>query len=128
MDKEIKEEIIKRMKILNLSNQIINNFKNNNELYIFNLGGNPEKISIAEKSIVEKIEKEYNNIKVYCLIKYQNITYLLYIQENKKEWRKERQDLKNGYSEVIYVIKGNGTIGIWFDNTTKKITRVIDVK
>ena len=125
MEDKLKHEAIERMKILKLSNQIINDFIVNNELYICNVGKNTKIISMAEKSIVKKIEQDYN-VKVYYLVQYQNILYFLYITDNQQEWEQERQNLKNGYAEVIYIIKANGTVGLLTDETTGSIKKIIE--
>lgn len=125
MEDELKHEAIERMKILKLSNQIIDDYKANNDLYICNVRNNIQKVSTTERSIVDKIEQDYN-VKVYYLVQYQNLLYFLYIQDNQEEWEQEKQNLKNGYAEVIYIVKANGTVGLLTDETTGIITKVIE--
>ena len=125
MEDELKHEAIERMKILKLSNQIIDDYKTNNDLYICNVRNNIQKVSTTERSIVDKIEQDYN-VKVYYLVQYQNLLYFLYIKDNQEEWEQEKQNLKNGYAEVIYIVKANGTVGLLTDETTGIITKVIE--
>ena len=125
MEDELKHEAIERMKILKLSNQIIDDYKANNDLYICNVRNNIQKVSTTERSIVDKIEQDYN-VKVYYLVQYQNLLYFLYIKDNQEEWEQEKQNLKNGYAEVIYIVKANGTVGLLTDETTGIITKVIE--
>lgn len=99
--KEVKEEALKRMKLLNLHQNIINEFKTENKL-----NRSEHKLGILfwltdeEKEIVKEFEKEHNGYLVYHVIKTHNIDFgiiydLLYVSPNEDDWTLEREDLKN---------------------------------
>ena len=104
-DKELKQECINRLKILKLDEKVIEDFKVKNKLYATNISSK----SIVDTSYNEimqgiKAFEKTNNIKIYHIVNIETnnniVVYLLYVKRNKKEWKNERVDLKNGFAEV----------------------------
>lgn len=113
---EIKQEVLERMKILNLEEKVIRRFKEENTLCKSMEIHTSKEIVIRtryirdnEKEIINQFENE-TNLFVYHIIKSFNnvetIFDLLYISQNKEEWEKEKEELKNGStkSNTIKVI------------------------
>ena len=119
--KERKEEAIKRMKFLGLSNTVIREFIMENKLNVSEHCGILYWLSEEEKEMVKTFEKQHNAT-VYHLIKSQVMgcihLALLYVSNEKEEWQQDMQDLKEGYT-VAKVLNLNipqfseiGTIGV----------------
>ncbi len=102
---ELKQECIERLKILKLDEQIINDFINNNKVYATIING--DVIEVTEYNVVSKLMKSFENnkqVKIYHIVsieeKLKSLVYILYVRNDKKEWKAEREDLKNGFAEV----------------------------
>lgn len=125
-NEELKEECIKRLKILKLNNQIINDFKNDNKVYATIIDG--DTIEVTEDNKVYKLMKSFEKNKqgkIYHIIsveeQFRSAVYILYVNTNKKdEWKLEQEDLTRGFAEVSSfeeIIKyDNRHIGITVDD------------
>lgn len=115
---ELKNEAIKRMKILQLKDEIIKEFKDTDTLYISNLGGTLEISDDEQMKFVKEIEQT-KNLLVYHLIhrttQYQDTTYYLFVDNNKKEWIAEKKDLEKQYTLALCYtkVKSFNEIGMW---------------
>lgn len=115
---ELKNEAIKRMKILQLKDEIIKEFKDTDTLYISNLGGTLEIADDEQMKFVKEIEQT-KNLLVYHLIhrttQYQDTTYYLFVDNNKKEWIAEKKDLEKQYTLALCYtkVKSFNEIGMW---------------
>ena len=115
---ELKNEAIKRMKILQLKDEIIKEFKDTDTLYISNLGGTLEIADDEQMKFVKEIEQT-KNLLVYHLIhrttQYQDTTYYLFVDNNKKEWKAEKKDLENQFTLALCYtkVKNFNEIGMW---------------
>lgn len=115
---ELKNEAIKRMKILQLKDEIIKEFKDTDTLYISNLG---EALEIADDEQIQFVKdiEQTKNILVYHLIhrttQYQDTTYYLFVDNNKKEWIAEKKDLENQFKLALCYtkVKSFNEIGMW---------------
>lgn len=129
-NEDLKEECIKRLKILKLNNQIIDDFKNNDKVYATIIDG--DTIEVTEDNKVYKLMKSFEKNKqgkIYHIIsveeQFRSAVYILYVNTNKKdEWKLEQEDLKRGFAEVSSfeeIIKyDNRHIGITVDDGTIK--------
>ena len=117
----MKNEAIKRMKILKLEDKIIQAFKNTNTLYISNLGEALEIADDKQMQFVKDIEQT-KNILVYHLIhritQYQDTTYYLFVDNNKKQWKAEKKDLAKQYTLALCYnkVKSFNEIGVWLND------------
>lgn len=100
---EILNECLFRMKMLELDKNCINEFKKGNIWESESIGILYE-INEEEKKIVENFEKENKGYKVYHIIhnyfEFGEIYNLLYVGTDKKEWKYDREDIKEGYCMV----------------------------
>ena len=102
----LKEEFIKRLKILKLNNQIIDDFKNNDKVYATIIDG--DTIEVTEHNKVYELMKSFEKNKqgkIYHIIsiegQFRSAVYILYVNSNTKdEWKLEQEDLKRGFAEV----------------------------
>lgn len=115
---ELKNEAIKRMKILQLKDEIIKEFKDTDTLYISNLGEVLEIADDEQMQFVKDIEQT-KNILVYHLIhrttQYQDTTYYLFVDNNKRQWKAEKKDLENQFTLALCYtkVKSFNEIGMW---------------
>lgn len=104
-DRELKLECIKRLEILKFDEKVINDFKVKDKLYATNIS-NKKLVDTTYNEIMQGIKafEKTNNIKIYHIVNIETnnniVVYLLYVKRNKKEWKNERVDLKNGFAEV----------------------------
>ena len=100
--KEMKEEAIKRMKILKLHKTTIKEFEEYNKLNKSTKGlGILFWLTDEEKEIVEKFEKKHNVLVYHVIETFSNLghTYdLLFVSKYKDEWDIDNEDLKLGYA------------------------------
>ena len=105
LEKEIFNECITRMEILNLSRQCIGAFKKGKIWESESLGALYE-VNEEEQELINKFEKEYEGYKVYHLI--HNITEfgelynIFYVSNVEDEWEQDKEDLKQDYA-FVYV-------------------------
>ena len=105
LEKEIFNECITRMEILNLSRQCIGAFKKGKIWESEGIGALYE-VNEDEQEIINNFEKEHEGYKVYHLI--HNITdfgelyNIFYVSNVENEWEEDKQDLKQDYA-FVYV-------------------------
>ena len=99
---EMIREAIKRMKLLKLHQNVINEFKEEQRLNKSDLNkGILYWLNEEEQEMIEKLEKKYKFMTYHIIHSYSNLgeTYeILFIKDNKEEWKAEKEDLKNGYA------------------------------
>ena len=99
---EMIKESIKRMKLLKLHQNVINEFKEEQRLNKSDLNrGILYWLNEEEQEMIEKLEKKYKFMTYHIIHSYSNLgeTYeILFIKDNKEEWKAEKEDLKNGYA------------------------------
>ena len=99
---EMIQEGIKRMKLLKLHPNVINEFKEEQRLNKSDLNkGILYWLNEEEQEMIEKLEKKYKFMTYHIIHSYSNLgeTYeILFIKDNKEEWKAEKEDLKNGYA------------------------------
>lgn len=99
---EMIQEAIKRMKLLKLHQNVINEFKEEQRLNKSDLNkGILYWLNEEEQEMIEKLEKKYKFMTYHIIHSYSNLgeTYeILFIKDNKEEWKAEMEDLKNGYA------------------------------
>lgn len=118
-DKELKQECMKRLEILKFDDKVIEDFNGKDKLYVTNMS-NKNLVDIAYNEIIQviKVFEKSNNVRIYHIVKVETdnsiVIYLLYVKRNKREWKNEREDLRNGFTEVYFyeVIKKVKNIGI----------------
>ncbi len=100
-----KTEAIKRMKMLSLGENVINDFITDNNLYKSEICGFLYWLNDEEKNIVEQFEKE-NNAVVYHIIKsYSNFGTLLnifYVSQHTDEWEYDISNISENI-QLCYV-------------------------
>lgn len=99
---EMIQEAIKRMKLLKLHQNVIKEFKEEQRLNKSDLNkGILYWLNEEEQKMIEKLEKKYKFMTYHIIHSYSNLgeTYeILFIKDNKEEWKAEMEDLKNGYA------------------------------
>lgn len=128
---ELKNECIKRMKILKLNHKLINDYETDEKIYVTDLANNnvSDVTSYQEiRNLVQYFE-QIKKIKIYHIIhiEQKNVdkTYLLYVSRNSNEWKAVKNDIKNGFVEVYSYeeIRDFKTIGV--ETSGGKILRVV---
>lgn len=101
---EMIREAIKRMKLLKLHPNVINDFKEEQRLNKSDLNkGILYWLNEDEQEMIEKLEKKYKFMVYHVIHSYSNLgeTYeILFVRDNKEEWKAEREDLRKGYTEA----------------------------
>ena len=98
---DIKDEIIKRMKKLQLHQNVINELMNNNQLNRSEAPlGSLYWLTDEEKGMVNTFEKENKNVKVFHVLKtyskYLGTVYdLLFISKDEENWNIEEENLED---------------------------------
>lgn len=99
---EMIQEGIKRMKLLKLHPNVINEFKEEQRLNKSDLNkGILYWLNEEEQEMIKRLEKKYKFMTYHIIHSYSNLgeTYeVLFIKDNKEEWKAEKEDLKNGYA------------------------------
>lgn len=96
-----KEEAIKRMKVLNIFDETIRQFKDSDLVSCSEppLGANYW-LNDEQKAIVEKFEKEYNAL-VYFVVRsytvFGMLDSMLYVSDYEEEWEMDNEDLKERF-------------------------------
>ena len=115
---DLKNEAIERMKILQLKDEIIKEFKDTDTLYVSNLGGTLKVADDEQMKFVKEIEQTKNML-IYHLIhritRHQDTTYCLFVDINKKDWKAEKKDLENKFTLALCYtkVKSFNEIGVW---------------
>lgn len=103
---DLKQESIRRMKILKLDEKIINDFIKEDILYVSKIQGEIEVANQNQINLVKEFEKEHK-VKIYHIIqlvsKNKSILYFLYVNQKRKYWVQDRKDISLGYIETITV-------------------------
>lgn len=104
----MKEEAIKRMKILQLHQNVLDDFMNENKL---NKSDSPLGslywLDEEEIKIVKDFEKRHNVLVYHVIHTFSNLgeTYeLLFVTTEKEEWENEKRDLKNGFAFAQVIV------------------------
>lgn len=127
-DLEIKQECIKRMKLLRLQANIIEEFKNNDTIYVSELRGSLKKATKQELELLKEYEAK-KPIKVYHISHFKtenrDIYYYLYVSTNSDEWKSERKDMSLGFTAVICYKKTKELIEVGIRTKEGKISQLI---
>lgn len=100
---EIKDEAIKRMKLLQLHPNVIKEFQDENKLNRSEFcKGILYWITDEEQQIVNEFQKEHEGYLVYHIIKTETVDFgtvydLLYVAPYEDEWSSEREELKDNW-------------------------------
>lgn len=99
---ELKQECIRRLNILKLDSKVINDFEQDNKVYVTKLKKDVTEVTTNDdvNKMVELLE-ENKNVKIYHIINIGNKFYILCIHGHNKVWKDERTDLKRGFVEVL---------------------------
>lgn len=102
MEEEIKQECIKRLQILKLDSKIINEFKNNNKVYVSKINNDTTEV-IFDEDIMKIIKtfEEKKTIKIYHVVIFESQIYMFAIHKHKEIWEKEKSDLKRGWVTTV---------------------------
>ena len=104
----MKEEAIKRMKILQLHKNVLDDFMNENKLNNSDSPlGSLYWLDEEEIKIVKDFEKRHNVLVYHVIHTFSNLgeTYeLLFVTTEKEEWEDERNDLKNGFAFAQVIV------------------------
>lgn len=102
---ELKQECIERLKILGLDSKIIDDFVNDEKVYISVLDG--EMLEATQYNYVCKLIKSFEKnwkVKIYHIIsierKMRDTVHVLYVSQDKSKWKEEKENLKNGYTQA----------------------------
>lgn len=130
---ELKQECIERLKLLKLDEKIIQDFIDNDKVYATIING--DIIEVTQYEVVSRLMKSFENnkqVKVYHIVSIEeelkSLVYVLYVSNNKDEWKAERGDIRKGFVEVSTFeerrIYDNKAIGIEVNNgKIIKVTR-----
>ena len=129
---ELKQECIERLKILGLDSKIINDFVNDEKVYISSIDG--DIMEATKYDFVSELMKNFEQtkkVKVYHIISIEremrSTVHILYVSQERSNWKSEKEDLKNGYTEVHTLeevrVLANRNIGIDVENG--KIIKVV---
>lgn len=125
---DLKQEAIRRMKILRLDTKIIKDYVEKNLIYVSEIRGEYEIANQEQLQLLQKLEVQ-NNIKIYHIIhlvsKNRNILYFLFITQKRKKWIQERKDISLGYLETIAVKNTRDLEIIGFKTKNGKVSVVI---
>lgn len=92
-----KEEALKRMQMMNLLPEVVDNFKKHQELYKSEFTGVLYWLNEEEKAIVEEFEKTYGGM-VFHIIKnyteFGKLLSLLYVSKYPEEWEDDIELIK----------------------------------
>ena len=100
---EIKDEAIKRMKLLQLHPNVIKEFQDENKLNKSDYGkGILYWIKDEEQQLVNEFQKEHKGYLVYHIIKTETVDFgtvydLLYVTPYEDEWSSEKEELKDNW-------------------------------
>lgn len=99
---EMKQECIKRMQLLKLDSKIINEFKDNDKVYVSKISNGTAEVLIDNDimKIIKKFE-EKQTIKIYHVVIFDSQMYMFAIHTHQEIWHKEKSDLKRGWVTVV---------------------------
>lgn len=125
MNSDVKEECLRRMKLLNINESAIKRFKDKDIVSVTKVDSNITKpINKYSKRLIAILEADVLS-KVYHVIEYNKIFYFLVVSNDKSDWKSSRKDNKLGFVEVYYyeLLDGNDTIGLEFKDG--KISKIV---
>ena len=106
--KEMKEEAIKRMKILRLHQNVLDDFINENKHNKSETSfGSLYWLDEKELEMVKDFENKHNVIVYHIIHTFSNLgetQELLFITKEKEEWEAEKVDLKNGFALAQVIV------------------------
>ena len=107
-----KEEAIKRLKALDISNDAVRQFEKDNIVMVSEPPfGGLYWLNDEEKQMVRKFEEEHDAL-VYMVVReftgFGTMDSLLYVSDYEEEWEMDNVDLKDGYA-MTYTINHNMT-------------------
>lgn len=103
-----KQEAIKRLKMLKVMQNVIDDFEKNGKVYyserqnaffnatLFWVDNEPKYVKI-----IKDFEKKHNALVYHCQLthlEYGDNLALLYVSKNEEEWHMDREDITNGYA------------------------------
>lgn len=101
---EMKKEAIERMKILNLNQDIIQEYKDSEIIYISQISGDLRRPNEDELELIKQLSAK-RKIRIYHIVhlktESKDILYFLYVDDKKANWRNEKRDLSLGYAVPI---------------------------
>lgn len=132
---ELKQECIKRLKILKLDSKVITDFEQDNKVYLTKIKQDGIQL-ITNDNVAKLIEQleENRRIKIYHIINIENKFYILCIHGEKTAWKSERVHLKRGFVGVLKGVLKSDEFGdyevkdIGVDIENGKIKKVIEWK
>lgn len=132
---ELIKECIKRLSILKLDKNIINEFEKNNKVYLSKIKTDITEVIANDEvnKLVELLEKD-STVKIYHIIRLNNKFFILCIHSHSNVWKEERTQLKRGFAEVLVGTLKDKALGqyevkdIGIDVKNAKIKRVIEWK
>lgn len=101
-NRTLKQECIKRLEILKLDTKVINEFKENNRVYLSKINKDTTDVIFDNKimALIESLESK-KTIKIYHIILFENKIYLLSVHTHKEIWGEEKKDLKRGFTVIV---------------------------
>ena len=102
---EQKTEAIKRMKSLELHENVVREFEKENKVNLSEHGGILQWLNDKQAEAVKKFEEEYNSLVYHVIHSYTTfgeLLSMLYVSATSEEWEYDQEDLKEGYP-IAYV-------------------------
>lgn len=102
---EQKTEAIKRMKSLELHENVVREFEKENKVNLSEHGGILYWLNDKQAEAVKKFEEEYNSLVYHVIHSYTTfgeLLSMLYVSATSEEWEYDQEDLKEGYP-IAYV-------------------------
>lgn len=113
LKEEMKQEAIRRMKLLDLLPSVVEKFDKEDIVYYSeNMGGNLSGILFYLHNNpewlqqVKNFEKKTGHLVYHTVLThftFGDILDLLYVREEKEEWKDEQEELKQGYADIYAI-------------------------
>lgn len=119
--KEMRNEAIKRMKVLGMNQKAIDELKRRDRIAVSIAGHLTFTIKDEIRDKIKKFEQKYNAYVyhcIYCETEFGILYSLLYVDTYEDEWKYDLEDLKEGFpmayviNETIPYMSERGSIGI----------------
>ena len=105
---ELKEECIRRLRLLKLSEEVITKFEIEDTIYLSEIAGTLLEVNNDIMRKVQQLEAD-RKIKIYHIIhqktQCKDIYCLLFVDRNKEQWKYEYRDLSLGYAVPVFYEK-----------------------
>jgi len=130
-DEELKQEAVKRLEILELDQQIIQEFINNDTVYITHFMNNKVFATPMCSKFIEILKQfeHENNTRIYHIINIENKSKirlcLLCVRDNKLEWSDDRKDLKHGFVQIFSYDIDRDIKYIGIETNSGKVERIV---